>query len=199
MPQQDQVYKWISDPSNRKTVIEAVKATGGDGHAIWPAEKFSMLPDFVRDYLTTEYESDTSHPRSTIFKDDVVVEKVKGIYGLRLLDTFVYALKLEGSHALGRGFRAQENVTILLKHLRNIPNFRTLREIAVEIEQDWEKPFFGALPYINAMKHLNTIDDKYGLDDGESVVLYFLSNARTWRGETARRVKAELRAMFADR
>jgi len=47
------------------------------------------------------------------------------------------------------------------------------------------------------MLELNSITDTYGLDDASSIVLYFVSNAGTWRGETARRVKAELRGMVA--
>jgi hypothetical protein len=38
-------------------------------------------------------------------------------------------------------------------------------------------------------------DEMYGYDTGKSVVLYFLSNATSWRGEVARRVKAELKSM----
>jgi hypothetical protein len=72
---------------------------------------------------------------------------------------------------------------------------RPLNEIAREIHTDWVKPYFGAVPYIQAMGHLDTIQSNYGMDSGKSIVAYFLSNASTWRGETAKRVKAELRAM----
>ena len=72
---------------------------------------------------------------------------------------------------------------------------RPIYLIAEEIMQDWRKPYFGAVPYLNAMLELDSIDDSYYFDSGRSVVLYFLSNANTWRGETARRVKAELRSM----
>ena len=72
---------------------------------------------------------------------------------------------------------------------------RTLSEIADEIRKDWTKPYFGAVPYLDAMRSLGTVKDSYGYDDGESIVIYFLSNAKTWRGDTARRVKAELNAM----
>jgi hypothetical protein len=72
---------------------------------------------------------------------------------------------------------------------------RPLWAIATEITRVWPKPYFGAVPYLDAMFALNNITDKYGFDDGESVVLYFLSNAKTWRGEDARRIKAELKAM----
>jgi hypothetical protein len=73
---------------------------------------------------------------------------------------------------------------------------RALHNIADEIVKDWPNPFFGAVPYIRAMRHLETMDDKYGEDAAVNVVIYFLSNAKTWRGETARRVKAELKGML---
>jgi hypothetical protein len=72
---------------------------------------------------------------------------------------------------------------------------RTLSAIAAEIRSDWRKPYFGAVPYLDAMAQLGAITDEYYCDSAKSVVLYFLSNATTWRGDTARRVKAELKAM----
>ena len=73
---------------------------------------------------------------------------------------------------------------------------RTIHEIANEIRLDWARPYFGAVPYLEAMHSLKSIDDKYGRDDASSVVAYFLANASTWRGETARRIKAELNALL---
>jgi hypothetical protein len=70
---------------------------------------------------------------------------------------------------------------------------RPLYEIAAEIKADWKKVYFGAVPYLDALADLDKITDRYGMDDAHSIVLYFLSNATTWRGETARRVKAELK------
>ena len=75
---------------------------------------------------------------------------------------------------------------------------RKIYEIASEILQDWKKPYFGAVPYIEAMLKLNTIQDHYYLDTAESVGIYFLANAQTWRGETAKRIKAELREMLKE-
>lgn len=72
---------------------------------------------------------------------------------------------------------------------------RPIHEIAAEIAADWEKPYFGAVPYLDAMRSLDKITDRYGEDSAKWIVLYFLSNATTWRGDTARRVKAELKAM----
>ena len=76
-----------------------------------------------------------------------------------------------------------------------IESVRALSTIAREIRSDWKKPYFGAVPYLSAMMCLNSVNDYYGFDDGKTIVLYFLSNASTWRGETAKRIKAELKAM----
>lgn len=73
---------------------------------------------------------------------------------------------------------------------------RTLSEIANEIRKDWTNVYFGAVPYLDAMATLNSIEENYFLDSGRSIVAYFLSNATTWRGETARAVKKELNKML---
>ena len=73
---------------------------------------------------------------------------------------------------------------------------RTIREIAYEIKKDWTKVYFGAVPYLEAMYQLETINDKYMFDNAKSVLLYFLSNATTWKGEKAREIKKELNAML---
>ena len=74
---------------------------------------------------------------------------------------------------------------------------RNLATIAAEIQRDWgaAKVNFAAKPYLSAMRGMDSIHDDYGADSGKSVVLYFLSNASTWRGEVAKRVKAELKAL----
>jgi hypothetical protein len=77
-----------------------------------------------------------------------------------------------------------------------ITTTRPLYAIAAEIKRDWPKPYFGAVPYLDAMRALNATTDKYYYDDGVGVVSYFLANATTWKGDTARRVKAELKAML---
>ena len=73
---------------------------------------------------------------------------------------------------------------------------RTISSIAREIEQDWKNVYFGAVPYLEAMHSLNSIDDNYYYDSGKSVVRYFLANAQSWRGEKAREIKKELKAML---
>lgn len=73
---------------------------------------------------------------------------------------------------------------------------RALSDIAYEIRRLWPKPYFGAVPYLAALCSLDTIHDNYGCDGADSIVRYFLSNATTWRGPDARRLKAELKAML---
>ncbi len=72
---------------------------------------------------------------------------------------------------------------------------RPLHVIASEIRKDWTKVYFGAVPYLDAMQSLNSINDNYYQDSAKSVVLYFLCNATSWRGEVARNIKKELNAM----
>ena len=47
------------------------------------------------------------------------------------------------------------------------------------------------------MSELNSISDKYYDEDAKSIIRYFLANSSSWRGETARRIKEELRQMVS--
>ena len=60
----------------------------------------------------------------------------------------------------------------------------------------WDGLHNGAKPYLVAMLQLTSITDKYMFDGADDIVRYFLSNASTWKGETARRVKKELNEML---
>lgn len=73
---------------------------------------------------------------------------------------------------------------------------RKIHEIVSDIVADWQKPYFGAVPYIRAMRYLDSVTDKYGEDDAAMLIRYFLANATSWRGERARAVKAELKSML---
>ena len=79
---------------------------------------------------------------------------------------------------------------------------RPLYEIAREIRQNWKRSvsgtemYFGVVPYVEAMSSLTSINDNFILDSGREIVARFLGNASTWRGETAKRIKAELNAML---
>lgn len=75
---------------------------------------------------------------------------------------------------------------------------RTFAEIAREIKKVWAKPYFGAVPYIDAMMEIDSSGKNapYLFETAKDIVPYFLSNATTWRGEDARRIKNELKEMI---
>lgn len=73
---------------------------------------------------------------------------------------------------------------------------RPLIEVAEDIRENWRNVNYAAEPYLDAMEQLNSITDMYGADTAKSIVAYFLSNAGSWRGDDARRIKAELNAML---
>jgi hypothetical protein len=75
---------------------------------------------------------------------------------------------------------------------------RPLYEIASEILRDPAvKPaLWCAGPYLQAMRYLDNVEQHYGADSGRSVVAYALGNLKSYRGDTARRIKAEFRAML---
>jgi hypothetical protein len=75
-------------------------------------------------------------------------------------------------------------------------NSRPLYLIAEEIKANWLNLSPHALPYVEAMAQLNTIKDQYYADTAYGVVSYFLANAGGWRGDTARKIKAELKSLI---
>ena len=72
---------------------------------------------------------------------------------------------------------------------------RALSAIARDIRADWQPVNYAAKPYLDAMATLDNINDKYMFDSGRSIVLYFLANASSWRGDKARAIKSELKSM----
>jgi hypothetical protein len=75
---------------------------------------------------------------------------------------------------------------------------RTVSAIALDIANAWPKPYFGAVPYLSAMLKIDDINGDYYEDTAASVVLYFLANAKTFRGDKARALKAELRSLLKE-
>lgn len=80
------------------------------------------------------------------------------------------------------------------------PRPRPLAAIAREIAQcpKYAPCRWCAEPYRSAMATLDNLADNYGADSARSIVLYLLANLGQWRGETARAIKAELRAMLKE-
>jgi hypothetical protein len=75
----------------------------------------------------------------------------------------------------------------------NLLKSKSISELAGIVRRDWKKVYFGAVPYLDAMRSLENVSDAYGADSGKSIVSYFLCNAKTWKGDTAKAVKAELK------
>lgn len=81
---------------------------------------------------------------------------------------------------------------------------RTLGDICREIQADWKPRIHPwALPYFAAMCEMGHVSadrisitrEKYLHDDLREVVLRFLVNSSTWRGEVARKIKKELKSL----
>ena len=75
---------------------------------------------------------------------------------------------------------------------------RPISAVAREIIADWKNPHPFAQPYLDALLTLRFPTDRYIAEDGHSIVVYFLANASTYRGERARILKAELRAIIGE-
>lgn len=73
---------------------------------------------------------------------------------------------------------------------------RSIALIAEEIRANWTNVNYAALPYLNAMFSIQLPTDRYIAEDGKTIVLYFLSNANSWRGDVARRIKKELKELI---
>ena len=73
---------------------------------------------------------------------------------------------------------------------------RALFEIANEIARLWTHVNYAAVPYLEAMHELHSINDMCMNDNARGIVLYFLSNASGWRGSDARRIKSELKGIL---
>ena len=78
---------------------------------------------------------------------------------------------------------------------------RPIYVIANEIRRDWKATakngiYFGAKPYLDVMLSLSDKSSSYGCDSASSIVNYFLANTSTYRGETAKKLKAELKEII---
>lgn len=72
---------------------------------------------------------------------------------------------------------------------------RSISTIAADIRANWANVNYAAVPYLDAMDSIDSINDMFYADTARSVVLYFLANARSFTGDAARRIKAELKSL----
>ena len=73
---------------------------------------------------------------------------------------------------------------------------RPIHLIAHDICKEWKKVSIPARPYLKAMFSLVSIHDYFGYDTGKEIVLRFLCNASSFRGEKAEALKQELKDLF---
>jgi len=74
----------------------------------------------------------------------------------------------------------------------------TVSEIAHAIAKDWINVNPYAVDYLNAMKQIRSVNESYYAESAHSVILYFLANAGTYRGENARTYKALLKDLLKE-
>lgn len=73
---------------------------------------------------------------------------------------------------------------------------RSVSAIAAKIRKTWKNVNYAAAPYLDEMRWMTSVNDNVLFDSGRDIVLRFLGNASTWRGEDAKRIKAELKEML---
>ena len=74
---------------------------------------------------------------------------------------------------------------------------RPLYVIAQEIKKTWKPNVHPwAKPYVDALLTVDKMSDRYICEDARTQVIYLLGNMRMWRGEDAKRIKAELNSML---
>lgn len=74
---------------------------------------------------------------------------------------------------------------------------RSLREISLEIKNNWIViNNLAARKAVEDMSQIEDVSKPYGTDpSGYGVIGSFLTHASGWKGEVAKRIKEELRAM----
>lgn len=75
---------------------------------------------------------------------------------------------------------------------------RNLSDIAKDIRSNWKNIYYGAEHYLLAMEQIHSPEPyaPYMFEDAQTVVMYFLANAQYWRGETAKKIKKELKKQY---
>lgn len=84
----------------------------------------------------------------------------------------------------------------VIVHGLRLDNLTPIYCIADMIYQDWKNISPHALPYLRGMSGMSTVKDYVGFDPGKEVILYFLVNATSWRGDVARAVKTHLKLLI---
>lgn len=81
----------------------------------------------------------------------------------------------------------------LAKRIAGTTSPATLASI---VRRAWPNVYFGAVPYLDAMRTMNGFGEMYGADEGREIGIYFLANAATWKGDVAKAVKARMKVLL---
>ena len=88
---------------------------------------------------------------------------------------------------------------MLAQRDQTVYKHRKISSIARDIWIEWSATKSGinysALPYLEAMMKIDSINSMYFADRAGYVVTYFLANARQFKGERAKELKLELKAL----
>ena len=159
--------------------------------------KITKRPDGKYELIWDRQEITRSFGGSYDEPGEVETESVDG--GRGVFDTpeeAVMQITLPGGGGFASRGRSSTKPTVDADTQREIEG-ATLGQLAQMIQDDLDEQgkemYFGAVPYVEAMATLETMDDKYGYDDAESIVAYALGNLQTYKGPKARAIKAELK------
>lgn len=68
------------------------------------------------------------------------------------------------------------------------------RIISRDLQSQGKEVPYNLVPYLDALRQMDSADDVYGVESGKSIIAYALSNMASYKGATARAVKAELKS-----
>ena len=99
------MIKWKHLPA--KVILDVAELC--DGHTIFKVEAFTKLgvPQELVDRYAQWFESNTESYKETIFDDHgKIIPKLKGVYGLDVIESINREFGLPAPDKFGRGFRA---------------------------------------------------------------------------------------------
>ena len=67
------------------------------------------------------------------------------------------------------------------------------RIISRDLQSQGKEVPYNLVPYLDALRQMDSADDVYGVESGKSIIAYALSNMASYKGPTAKAVKAELK------
>jgi len=98
----------------REQVLGALEVCGGDGHTLYSADAFPMLPPEWLAPLVTVHKSSKTDPKGMILKDGKVLPYLHAVYSLDLLRKMADTVGVLYRPAFGRGTEAR-NITEALR------------------------------------------------------------------------------------